>query len=59
MQFAHIICKRISHGVVIGGYSRLAAASLLLKFKAPYDPFFLFIFFTCIVAISMNSVEPS
>ena len=57
MRLARITCERISRGVVTGGCSQLAAASLLLKFKAPYDPLSFLIFFTYIIAISINFIK--
>ena len=59
MRLARITCERISRGVVIGGCSQLAAASFLLKLEASYDLFSLFVFFTYIVVILMNSVKLS
>ena len=58
MRLARITCERISRDVVIRGCNRLAAASLLFKLKALYDPFSFFVFFTCIIIILMNFIKP-
>ena len=59
MRLARITCERISRGIVIGSCNQLAVASFLLKLEIPYDFLSLFIFFTYIIVISINSVKLS